>query len=512
MGLFGGGESQTTTLTLVDPVTGEVRWFYNIDSGNQYCKERSNFHSFFSDNKVIGVLFAEGFESLSDLLYESIRKAERSPPSLTIRNVKRISIPPAGAGHPLTISHPKSPSPSHVQILREQSSQSLKTNPSKSKSSGGGMWPFFGWGGKKSGSTRERITKDQIGDPTNLKHVSHVGFDSVNGFSVRNVSDKWLEILQMAGLSTQQLEDDPKLAKYTKRFLIKNYDAIAASNKADYRKVAAPSGPAADSPADTPLRATIPSAATDSAVKPAVVTEDVPRRTAAVAEDIPRQPAAVAEDIPRQPAIVAEDIPRQPAVSASAVPPPPPRRLPQKHTITIFPESPTTRPAQDSPRLQPLPRPVPQPPPPKSTGRPLQIPPQSAPSQPARSEAPPPPPPPPSILPQEKPLPQEKSHPAKTPAPALDPMAAMRGNLMESIRGSGGSSWLKTAKKDSNRPAVIPHRDNTLNSDTPDTPKFDTTTTSIAEALKDALLRRNAAVGLTDSEESESNDDMAEWS
>ncbi|XP_045623813.2 actin nucleation-promoting factor WASL isoform X1 [Procambarus clarkii] len=60
---------------------------------------------------------------------------------------------------------------------------------------------------KKGNKNRNKLSKDEIGMPTDFKHITHVGFNPDTGFSQFNVDDKLEGFFNMVGVSQQQLSD-----------------------------------------------------------------------------------------------------------------------------------------------------------------------------------------------------------------------------------------------------------------------------------------------------------------
>lgn len=52
------------------------------------------------------------------------------------------------------------------------------------------------------------ITKDLIGAPQQFRHVSHIGFNPGSGFDMKNVPKEWQEIIELAGVTPEQLENE----------------------------------------------------------------------------------------------------------------------------------------------------------------------------------------------------------------------------------------------------------------------------------------------------------------
>lgn len=53
----------------------------------------------------------------------------------------------------------------------------------------------------------KRVTKGDIGRPTNFQRISHIGFDAETGFDLQNVPPEWLHLFEKAGVTDAQLKN-----------------------------------------------------------------------------------------------------------------------------------------------------------------------------------------------------------------------------------------------------------------------------------------------------------------
>ena len=86
----------------------------------------------------------------------------------------------------------------------------------------------------------KRIKKEDIGLPSNFKHVTHVGWNAKSGFDLSGEDEALKPFLQKAGVSENQLKD-----RETRNFI---YDFIQSNNveeivRKETKKPAAPSVP-----------------------------------------------------------------------------------------------------------------------------------------------------------------------------------------------------------------------------------------------------------------------------
>lgn len=87
---------------------------------------------------------------------------------------------------------------------------------------------------------KPRLTKADIGTPSNFKHVTHVGWNAKSGFDLSGEDEALKPFLQKAGVSENQLKD-----RRTRDFI---YDFIQTNNvqeavRNEKKKPAAPPVP-----------------------------------------------------------------------------------------------------------------------------------------------------------------------------------------------------------------------------------------------------------------------------
>lgn len=143
--------------------TGRVSWDQPIIGDIKYVKDRPHFHSFVGQSCMIGLSFADEGEGAN--FAERFVNREAA--------VRKISIPAA-------IPPPSLPQYVPQIIVKENSDKEPKEV--KKESSGGGI---FGFGRKGNG--KGKVEKSMISDPSDFKHLSHVGFSKQSGFSAQNI-------------------------------------------------------------------------------------------------------------------------------------------------------------------------------------------------------------------------------------------------------------------------------------------------------------------------------------
>lgn len=92
----------------------------------------------------------------------------------------------------------------------------------------------------KNKTQNRKLTKADIGTPSNFKHVTHIGWNAKSGFDLSGEDDALRPFLQKAGVSENQLKD-----RRTRDFI---YDFIQTNNveeivRKETKKPAAPPVP-----------------------------------------------------------------------------------------------------------------------------------------------------------------------------------------------------------------------------------------------------------------------------
>lgn len=82
--------------------------------------------------------------------------------------------------------------------------------------------PYFNNSKSKKRDGVRKLTKADIGTPSNFKHVTHVGWNAKSGFDLSGEDEALRPFLQKAGVSENQLKD-----RQTRDFI---YDFIQSNN------------------------------------------------------------------------------------------------------------------------------------------------------------------------------------------------------------------------------------------------------------------------------------------
>ncbi|XP_032360925.1 neural Wiskott-Aldrich syndrome protein isoform X1 [Etheostoma spectabile] len=286
------------------------------------------FITFAGDTCQVGLNFASEEETkrfrshVTDLIGRRQRKSEKR------------RDPPNGPTLPMATVDIKNPEISNVQRYHNNSQVNNIVHSSFQKRE------------KKGKVKKKRLTKADIGTPSNFQHIGHVGWDPNTGFDLNNLDPELKNLFDMCGISEAQLKDK-ETSKVIYDFIEKKGGVEAVKN--ELRRQAPPPPPSRGGPPPPP---------------------PPPHHTSAPP-------------------------PPPPARGRGAPPPPPPSRAP----ISAPPPPPPSRPGMSAPPPPPPPSrgSLPPPPPPAHASIHVAPPPPPPPSSstPYSTGAPPPPPPPP---------------------------------------------------------------------------------------------------------------------
>ncbi|XP_037551867.1 WASP like actin nucleation promoting factor b isoform X2 [Nematolebias whitei] len=314
-------------IRVLDIKDGKIMFEQELYNNFSINLPRPYFITFAGDSSQVGLNFASEEESkrfqssLSELLGRKQRKTEkrRDPPNGPSLHMATIDI--------------KNPEISGIQRSHNahMNNFSAPSFPRRIKKD-------------KGNNKKKKLTKADIGTPSNFQHVSHVGWNPNTGFDLNNLDPELKNLFDLAGISEAELKDR-ETSKAIYDFIEKNGGVEAVKN--EVRRQAPPPPPPRSGPPPPPQHHI-------SAPPP--------------------PPSRVIRGAPPPPPV------SRPPVSAPPPPPPPPSRP----GLSAPPPPPPNR---GGPPLPPMPShvsiPVAPPPPP--------LPPLA----PASNGAPPPPPPPP---------------------------------------------------------------------------------------------------------------------
>ncbi|XP_077399873.1 actin nucleation-promoting factor WASL-like isoform X3 [Vanacampus margaritifer] len=319
---------------------------------------------------------------------------------------------------------------------------------------------------KKGRGKKKRLTKADIGTPSNFQHIGHVGWDPNTGFDVNNLDPELKNLFDMCGISEAQLKDK-ETSKVIYDFIEKKGGVEAVKN--ELRRQAPPPPPSRGGPPPPP----------------------------------PHHGSAPP--------------PPPPARGRGAPPPPPPSRAP----VSAPPPPPPSRPGMTAPPPPPPPSRgfLPPPPPPAHASAPGPPPPPPPPTSsiPSLGGGPPPPPPPP-------PGPPPPSFEANGAMDGSLPLAGGKSALLSQIREGAN---LKRVEQKERPPANNIGRDALLDQirqgiqlkardETSDSPPSSLAPSAgIVGALMEVMQKRSKAIHSSDEDDDDEDDedfeDEDEW-
>ncbi|KAM3587268.1 uncharacterized protein V6R79_000495 [Siganus canaliculatus] len=322
---------------------------------------------------------------------------------------------------------------------------------------------------KNKGGKKKKLTKADIGTPSNFQHIGHVGWDPNTGFDLNNLDPELKHLFDMCGISEAQLKDK-ETSKVIYNFIEKQGGVEAVKNELRRQ-----GPPRLGAPPPPPSRGG------------------------------PPPPPPHHNSAPPPP----------PARGRGAPPPPPPSRAP----VSAPPPPPPSRPGMSAP-----------PPPPPSRGS---LPPPPPPAHASIPAGPPPPPPPSSSIPSSTggPPPPPPPPPPPGPPPPAPPPLPMESNggdtgksaLLSQIRE--GTQLKKVDQKE--RPVSSTGRDALLDQirqgiqlkprddNTDSTTATQAPSSGIVGALMEVMQKRSKAIHSSDEDDDDDEDedfeDEDEW-
>ncbi|KAM4615544.1 actin nucleation-promoting factor WASL-like isoform 2-T2 [Polymixia lowei] len=323
---------------------------------------------------------------------------------------------------------------------------------------------------KKVKGKKKRLTKADIGTPSNFQHIGHVGWDPNTGFDLNNLDPELKCLFDMCGISEAQLKDK-ETSKVIYDFIEKKGGVEAVKN--ELRRQAPPPPPSRGGPPPPP-------------------------------------PPPHHGSAPPPP---------PPARGRGAPPPPPPSRAP----TSAPPPPPPSHPGMSAPPPPPPPSrgALPPPPAPSHASTPAPPPPPPPPCS-GRGPPPPPPPPPPPGPPPPAPPPLPEAN-EMDGALASPPGSGGKSALLSQIRE--GTQLKKVEQKE--RPVSSTGRDALLDQirqgiqlkprdEAPDSaPPTPAPSAGIVGALMEVMQKRSKAIHSSDEDDDDDEDedfeDDDEW-
>ncbi|XP_051543792.1 actin nucleation-promoting factor WASL-like isoform X1 [Myxocyprinus asiaticus] len=412
---------------------------FTINSSRPY------FITFAGDSCQIGLNFANEEEAkrfrsaTSDLLGKRLRKTEkrRDPPN--------GPSGPTGPALPMATVDIKNPEISNQRFHNNSQMNNIHSNFNKKDKA-------------KGKNKKKKISKAEIGTPSNFRHVGHVGWDPNTGFDLNNLDPELKNLFDVCGISEAELKDR-ETSKVIYEFIEKKGGVEAVKN--ELRRQAPPPPPSRGGP--------------------------------------PPPPPPHSSGPPPPP----------PSRGQGAPPPPPPSRAPN----TAPPPPPPSRPGMGAPPPPPSRGPMPAPPPP-APPQPASFSPPPPPPQTSMGGAPPPPPPPPGPPPPAPPpLPDVDS------GESLGGKSALLNQIREGTQLKVVDHNNKAPVSSGGRGALLDQIRGGIQlknvSDTPDsTPPTPAPSAGIVGALMEVMQKRSKAIHSSDEDDDDDVEDFEdedEW-
>ncbi|ROT85032.1 putative wiskott-Aldrich syndrome protein [Penaeus vannamei] len=175
-------------IQVYDTVAGVRLYEQELYNQFTYSAMMPFFHQFEAEDQMIGLNFADEGEAnaFSRAINErlAVKQRRREERRRQSDQQQRQSL------------HPQPTIPSQPQQTPVHAPPALPPKDDNKKRSG-----------KKANKNKNKISKEQIGMPTDFKHITHVGFDPDKGFSQFNMDEKLQGFFNMVGVSQQHLSD-----------------------------------------------------------------------------------------------------------------------------------------------------------------------------------------------------------------------------------------------------------------------------------------------------------------
>ncbi|XP_030588339.1 WASP like actin nucleation promoting factor a isoform X1 [Archocentrus centrarchus] len=478
-------------IKVFDIKEGKIMFEQELYHNFYISSSRPYFISFAGDTCQMGLNFASEEEAkrfratINDLLNRRQRKTEkRGDP----KNVPAVSLQEFADICPTLLMATvdiKNPEINNVRFHNSHSHQQPYHVNNMLSHSG------LSWKDKKTKGKKKKLTKADIGTPSNFQHIGHVGWDPNTGFDLNNLDPELKNLFDMCGISEAQLKDR-ETSKVIYDFIEKKGGVEAV--KSELRRQAPPPPPSRGGPPPPPPP---PHNLAPPPPPPSRGSRGAPP---------PPPPSRAPTSAPPPPP------PSRPGTLGAPPPPPPPSRgnhqppPPPHHHHHPSPPAPLPSHASVTPQAPP--------PPPAPLAQ------HSLASSTLASPPPPPPPPPP---------------PGPPPPPELDIVGGVgdsphslspggKSALLEQIRGG---TQLKKVEQNNRVPPSSTGRDALLDqirqgiqlktvSDHPESgPPTPAPATGIVGALMEVMQKRSKAIHSSDEDEDEDEDedfeDDDEW-
>lgn len=293
------------------PLRNRMVWEHEIYNSMQYLAPKSFLHTFEAEERIVAFNFASEDEAIHmrGILLEKLKTKEQK--RLERRKVHgRNSVaqaPSRPAPMPSTVSN------GYVYPKAAMPSKSFTRSNKKNK--------------KKS------ITKADIGNPQNFRHVSHVGWDPTTGFDLENVDKSMRKFFEKVGISESDLKDK-ETREFIYDFIEKHGGLDAVKQDIHHQSILPPPSP--PPPPPVPSR-NAPAPAPSSNFRPAP--PPPPSRNASAAHPAPPPPPSDPPPVNvmmqrNHEQMIKRTAPNATGPMNNAPPPPPPPPLPPPNPIS----------------------------------------------------------------------------------------------------------------------------------------------------------------------------------
>lgn len=296
-------------LSLVDVQAEKIVWQHEVYKEFDLSLDLEHFCSFSSEHVQFGLLFTSGIEG-SDFF--KVTEKHFGPFSgqkpVEQRRIAASSVPKASLRPPI-------PPPSTAKAVTCKETAAVDANFSVMSLGETSSPPFVEKSIKKgasSGGKSKKLTREDIGNPTNFRHISHIGFDPERGFDLQNIPPEWKSLFEKAGITSDQLQN-----KETANFIVNFVEKRGGPPPIPHRRAATASS-------TSPLR--IPPALPSRSQRPAAdstaTTDRSPPQNTAAASAPPLCPdrSMLLESIRNSGVAMLKKAPAAAAASSSAAP------------------------------------------------------------------------------------------------------------------------------------------------------------------------------------------------
>ncbi|XP_041833381.1 LOW QUALITY PROTEIN: WASP like actin nucleation promoting factor b [Melanotaenia boesemani] len=317
-------------IRVLDIRDGKIMFEQELYANFSTNLSRSYFITFAGDSCQVGLNFANEEESkrfhsnVTDLLTRRTRKTEKRRDH------------PNGPSLPMATVDIKNPEISNVPRYHNSQMNNIihSSFPKREK--------------KGNKGKKKRLTKADIGTPSNFQHVGHVGWNPNTGFDLNNLDPDLKNLFDMCGISEAELKDK-ETSKVIYDLIEKNGGVEAVRD--ELRRQPPPPPPSRGGPPPPPPHH---SSAPPPPPPPARGGRGVP-------PPLPPSRAPVSAPPPPPPSRPGLSAPPPPPPSRGSLPPPPP---PAHASIPAAPPPPPPPPSSSTPSSTGVPPPPPPPPPP----------------------------------------------------------------------------------------------------------------------------------------------------